>query len=53
MHVGQPSCKNVEAQNVPKLNFFSNIGIAENTSENSILDFVIFVGELSLQIFTN
>lgn len=51
MHVGHPSCENIEAQNVLKLNFFSNIGIAESTSENSILDFVIFVEKLLLQIY--
>lgn len=49
MHVGHPSCENIEAQNVLKLNFFQIL--AESTSENSILDFVIFVGELLLQIY--
>lgn len=36
---------------LPNLTFFSNIGMTESTSENSLLDFIIFVGELLLQIY--
>lgn len=40
-----------EVQNAPKSDIFSNIGMTESTSENSLLDFIIFVGELLLQIY--